>query len=277
MAGSVAVSKALAAGDIQLANFAAPAAIHADLRDGADFVVVLGAINRLMQTLMARPGITSLDELRGGVIGIHQAGEVDDFILRTVLPMVGLESDVRVEVVGRSEQKPWLMPEAPADALILHPPAPYDAEQAGWNPILDMRSLNVPFQLSCVTGSRAWIDEHRDLVRRYLRGHVEGLFRFKSDRNFAIDVLKRWSTTDDEGVISETYDSFETEFTDNPYPTVEGVANILKAMSGTVDGADTAHAGRFVDNSFITELDRSGDLDSLREEFGLEEGLEVHG
>ena len=86
-------------------------------------------------------------------------------------------------------------------------------------------------------------------------------------------MLKRWSTTDDEGVITETYDSFEAEFTDNPYPTVEGVANILKAMSGTVDGADPAHAGRFVDNSFITELDRSGDLESRREEFGLEEGL----
>ena len=40
MPGSVAVSKALAAGDVQLANFAAPAAIHADLRDGADLVVV---------------------------------------------------------------------------------------------------------------------------------------------------------------------------------------------------------------------------------------------
>ena len=273
MPGSVAVSKALAAGEVELANFAAPAAIHADLRDGADLVVVLGAINRLMQTLMARPGITSLDELRGGVIGIHQSGEVDDFILKAVLPMVGLDADVRVEVVGRGEQKPWLMPKAPADALILHPPAPYDAEQAGWNPILEMRTLNMPFQLSCVTGSRAWIDDHRDLVRRYLRGHVEGLFRFKSDRNLAIDVLTRWSTTDDEAVIAETYDSFGEEFSEDPYPTVEGVANILKAMSSTVDGADSALAGRFVDASFITEMDRSGDLDSLREEFGLEEGL----
>src|SRR5579871_1228483 len=84
--GSKQVSAAIDAGDIQLANFASPAAVQRDLQLGSDQIVVMGIMNTLIQTISGRPGIDSLEQLRGGRIGTPGLEEVDFRILTAVLP-----------------------------------------------------------------------------------------------------------------------------------------------------------------------------------------------
>ena len=71
--------------------------------------------------------------------------------------------------------------------------------------------LDVPFVLACICGTRAWVDEHQELVQRYVRGHVEGIFRFKRDRDFALHVLGIYSGIDDPAVLARGYDVIAPE------------------------------------------------------------------
>ena len=64
--GSARVTQSLESGEIQLGNFAAPAALQANLNRGADLIVVLGAMNRLTQSLCGRPGVESLERKQPG-------------------------------------------------------------------------------------------------------------------------------------------------------------------------------------------------------------------
>jgi ABC-type nitrate/sulfonate/bicarbonate transport system substrate-binding protein len=271
--GSHAVSAALDAGEIQLANFAAPAAVQRDLQLGSDQIVILGAMNRLVQSLVARPGISTLEQLRGGTVGIPSRDEVDYRIIQAVLPRIGFElgKDLRVEIVGRwSGDKRWLTPDLRVDSLVLHPPDPDDAAADGWTTVFDMRTLNLPFQLGCATGKRSWIAAHPELIRRYCLGHMEGILLFKTDRKFAIEVLKKYSPTDDEAVLDRSYDGLVEDFSNTPYPDPERIRNILLTMEGEVPGADASKAADFIDDSYMRELDAAGELAKLRARYNLE-------
>jgi hypothetical protein len=155
------------------------------------------------------------------------------------------------------------------DALVLHPPDPSDAEDAGWKVLLDMRDLKLPFQLACITGKRLWISDHRDLVQRYVQGHVQGIYRFKQDPEFALKVLKIYSSTDDESVLRRGYDVLCEVFSERPYPSVEAIGNVISTFNGIIPGAESARPDQFIDDSFMAELDRSGELAKLRAKYGL--------
>ena len=263
--GSIAVTRGLEAGDIQLANYAAPAAIQANLERGADLVIVLGAMNRMMQSLMGRPGVTGVEALKGGTIGVNEWGEVNHWLVEALLPRLGLVAgrDVRIVETGRAHGKAWNT-KVPADALILHPPEPFAAVKAGWTVLVDLRDLNVPFQLSCIAGRRDWIAGHRPAVERYLRGHVEGILRFNADRDFGLKVARKWGSPVDDDVLARTWEFASREFSTRPFPTAAAVAGILAAMRGKVAGADPARAADYVDDGFMTALEAGGVLQDLQ-------------
>ncbi len=266
--GSMRVTKALESGEVQLANFAAPAAMQANLERGADLIVVLGAMNRMMQALMGRPGVRTLDDLRGGAIGVNSWGEVNHWMLEALLPRLGLvrDRDVRLVETGRHDGDAWNI-DAPIDALMFHPPEPFAAARAGWSMLVDTREIQIPFQLSCITGRRAWIDANRDLVARYLRGHVEGILRFNNDRECGLAAMRKWGSPVEEAVQVETYDFASREFSQRPFPTAASIAGILGAMQGKVAGADPARAAQYVDDSFMREMEASGVLAAMTRKF----------
>jgi ABC-type nitrate/sulfonate/bicarbonate transport system substrate-binding protein len=262
--GSINVTKALESGEVQLANFAAPAPVQANLERNAGLVVILGAMNRMMQALMGRPGVTSVEDLRGGVIGLNSWGEVNHWMLLSLLPRLGLvrDRDVRLVETGRSRGEPWHTP-MPVDALMLHPPEPFAATRAGWTILVDTRRLEIPFQLSCITGRRDWIAANRDGVARYIRGHVEGLLRFNSDREFGLSVMRKWGSPVSEDVQRETWEFASREFSPRPFPTAAAIAGILEAMRGSVPGAESADPAHNVDDSFMRDLEAGGVLGEL--------------
>jgi ABC-type nitrate/sulfonate/bicarbonate transport system substrate-binding protein len=266
--GSLSVAKALDSGEVQLGNCASPAILQACLERGSDLIVVLGAMNRMMQALMGRPGVRTLDELKGGVIGVNSWGEVNHWMVEALLPRLGLirDKDVRVVATGRTKGHPWDTA-VPVDALMFHPPEPWAALKAGWNMLVDTRALQIPFQLASIMGRRDWIAQNRDLVARYLRGHVEGILRFNSDREFGLAVMRKWGTPVDEDVQRQTYEFASREFSPRPFPTAASIAGILAAMQGKVAGADPARAAHFVDAHFIEALDADGTLDELARKY----------
>lgn len=267
--GSIATTRALESDEIQLANYAAPAAVQANLERQSGLVVVLGAMNRMMQSLVGRPGIDSIDQLRGGTIGVNEWGEVNQWLVEALLPRIGLVAgrDVSIVETGRPTGETWETPR-PADAIVLHPPEPRAAEKHGWHVLCDMRTLNIPFQISCVTGRRDWINTHREEVQLYLQAHTEGILRFNTDREFGLAVARKWGTPVDEDVLANVWEFASKEFSERPFPTAAAISGILNAMSGHVPGADRADSGAFIDDGFLSQMEKSGMLKALQKKYG---------
>src|ERR1044072_6252707 len=85
---------------IQFVNHSGMPALEAYQR-GADTVMIASSMNQLEHAVMAEKSITSVDQLKGKVLGISALGALTDIILREALRYHGIsEKEVTIIPVG---------------------------------------------------------------------------------------------------------------------------------------------------------------------------------
>jgi len=146
-------------------------------------------------------------------------------------------------------------------ATDLAPPAMYQAQMRGFNMLADISALGLPYQATGVAKTRKFIRERTDVVRRYIKAHVEAVHRFKTDRETSMKVLAKTLAISDKQLFERTYDGAiaEHKLPAKQYPTLEG----LKTIMASDTKAKGAKAEEFVDLRFIKELDDSDYFDKL--------------
>jgi ABC-type nitrate/sulfonate/bicarbonate transport system substrate-binding protein len=74
-------------------------------------------------------------------------------------------------------------------ATVLAPPAMHQAQTRGFNILADIAALGLPYQATGGASTRTFIRERTDVVRRYIKSHVEALQ--KTDRGTSVSVLAK--------------------------------------------------------------------------------------
>ena len=258
--GSTAVT-ALITGDTPISQTAGPSVINATL-NGSDTVMIAGGNVTLDYWMLSQPEIKTPAELKGGAVAISRFGSASDFIVRYALQRLGLTpvKDVAILQVGSLTERLAAMETKRVQATVLAPPAMYQAQMRGFNMLADIASLGLPYQATGVATTRKFIRDRMDVVRRYVKSHVEAVHRFKTDRE-TMKVLAKALALTDKQLLERTYDGaiVEHKLPAKQYPTLEGLKTILAGDPK----AKGAKAEDFVDLSFIKELDESGYIDKL--------------
>ncbi len=262
--GSGNCTRALIDGSAEIGIFAAPAAIAWNLRHRPETVILAAHYNTLLVTLNGRPGIESTAALKGKRLGMGVQGEVEDYILRTVLPLIGYTL-ADFQTVPKGEAAPWLTTGDNVDVLLLQPPQSLEGPKAGWRALLDVVPMNIAYQLGCIVASRRWVEAHFDETLALIRGYAEGLYRFVADQELGVDVMRRWTSTSDLEALRATHELYAQRFEMVPYPTLDGIAAILQTIDAPAAGA--ARPGDFVDARFVRRLEEEGLFAELRQRF----------
>jgi hypothetical protein len=84
------------------------------------------------------------------------------------------------------------------------------------------------------------------------------MHRYRTDREFTVNVQAEYSGIADRTVAEETYDLTQPGMPQAPYPVVSALQTLLDFMSKNLPEAKHADARRFVDDRFIRDLDESG-------------------
>ncbi len=95
-------------------------------------------------------------------------------------------------------------------------------------------------------------------VIRLLRAFGEGQHRLRSDKEFSMKVLSKYTKTTDPEVLAELYQIYGVRYTGQqiPYVRLEGVDEILKGIESKE--ARQSKPGDFVDNSALKEVEQAG-------------------
>jgi len=257
--GSTAVT-ALITGDTPISQTAGPGVINATM-NGADAVMIAGGNVTLDYWMLSRPEIKTPEQLKGGAVAISRFGSASDFIVRYALQRLGLTpvKDVAILQVGSLTERLAAMETKRVQATVLAPPAMYQAQKRGFNILADIAALGLPYQATGVATTRKFIRERTDVVRRYIKAHIEAVHRFKTDRETSMKVLAKSLALSE--LLDRTYDGAiaEHKLPAKQYPTLEG----LKTILASEPKAKGSKAEDFVDLRFITELDDSGYIDKL--------------
>ena len=124
--------------------------------------------------------------------------------------------------------------------------------------------MDIPFVGNSVIASTSFIRSHRDVVRAFLRGFVEGTTFYKTHKQESLKDMARFLRTQDPAVLEETHQYYAVKLMPRvPYPGLKGVEAVLKFMGQTDPKASKADPRNFVDMSFMEALDKSGFIEGL--------------
>ena len=265
--GGTTAVMALVSGDTAVSQNAGPEVANAYL-GGSDPVFIAGGTVTLDYWLMGRSDIKTADQLRGGSVAISRFGSASDFIARFALQRIGLvpEKDVSIVQLGTTTDRLAALTARRVEATVLNPPTMFIAQKNGFNLIADVSALGLAFQHAGVTTSRRFILQQPDIVRRYLRAHVEAVHRLKTDRETGMKVaMKYFGRTRDQESMEKSYTRYITEdkLPRKQYPTIEGIKTVLNSLADKDPKARAVKPEDLVDLRFIKELDQSGFIDAL--------------
>src|SRR5215510_8432106 len=199
--GSTAIL-ALVSGDVPITQVSGPGLVSSAL-GGSEAVFVAGGVTSLNYVLMGRPGLTKPEQLKGGTVAISRFGSATDSIARFALRKIGLTpgKDVTIVQVGSGPERLSAALTGRVSASVINPPSSFIAEKKGLAIIADVAQMGLVFQHTGVGTTRKFIKEHPDIVRRYVKSHVEAVHKMWTDREATIKALSKLIRS---GVLRET-------------------------------------------------------------------------
>jgi NitT/TauT family transport system substrate-binding protein len=224
---SQAANSALASGDIHYVAGVGPNSVAATLR-GIPSKAVWFASERLIYSVMVRPELKSLKDLRGKRIGITGLGGTSDVALRIALEAVGENfKDFTVVALGAPQLMSGLESGA-IEAAQLNSPFIYHAKKKGFREVLDIGAY-VQMPLGGLTASAAAIQNRSVELKRVLRSLQTAKKMLLQSKEKGIDLIMRTIRVDRE-VAGEMFVDNEKSSTGNGVPSREGMEQIVKSL-----------------------------------------------
>ena len=256
---AVAATQALIAGEIQLAQVTGVSTSGAILA-GADVRIIASVQDRLAGSIYARPEIKTPEDLKGKKLGISRFGAVSETAAAMFLARFGLKrgTDVAIIQLGGLPEIVTAMERGAVEAGFANPPQTSRARRLGMRELFDLNALGVELQQTCLTVTTKYLRERRPVVKSFLQAYAEGLHRFMTDRDYSIQVLKKYLRVDEKELLDDAYSFYSQRLQKIPLPTLKGIKFILDEMAEKQPRARNVAPESFVDFSLLQELDQSG-------------------
>lgn len=263
VASGTKVAQAMIAGEFPIA-LAGGAVISANLA-GGDIVIFGGLVNVPSFYVYVHPSIQRPEDLRGRTVGITTFNSSTDFSIRYLIRQLGLEpdKDVKILQMGGQPQIVAGMVAGAAQAGVLSSPANYNAAKAGFQMLVDFKSVGLDYPTVSLVSTRSYIKKDPQTVRRFLMAYSEGTERLYNDKELAMKVIGKYTKTNDRGAQEAGY-AFATTFIERP-PRLphKAVETILAQMAQKDPRAKSQTPEDFIDPTFYNELEKSGFFKSL--------------
>lgn len=244
---------------VDLTHVATPFLVRAALA-GSDAVAIAAEFNNPIYSLVARPEIASIADLRGKIVGLADPGGSIALSMRKLLELRGLrESDFQVKIIEGTPARLSCLKRGECAAVPLGQPQDLLAASEGYR-VLGLSTEAVPAFVYTVTAARrSWATGHPDAVVRYVRALARAfaIIRDPSRRASVVKIIVE--TTGVPVEIAERTLSLYFEPGRKVLPMrgeidLEGLARVIAFMGEAGQlGTPLPAAERFVDLRYLRE------------------------
>jgi NitT/TauT family transport system substrate-binding protein len=257
--------QAMMGGDVAIILADGSAAVNSNLA-GADVVIIASLLNTFPYSLITIPEIKKVDQLVGGKVAISRFGSATDVSVRMSLTKVGLnpDKDVTILQIGTQTSRFAALQSKQVQATIITPPFTLTARKLGYNTLIDMAQLNIPFELTALLTRKAYIKAQHDTVAAVVAALAEAIHYYKREKEATIKILSKYLQTTDREALEETYKEVAVKaLPEKPYATLPGIQTIIDELALKNPKAKNAKPEEFVDMSFVKKLDDEGFFERL--------------
>jgi len=246
------ITAALIAGETPMIQLGGNGTIQAALQ-GADTVNVQTLVPIIPQSLVVTADIKSPEDLRGKRLGVSRFGALSDLVIRHYLRKFGLDpvKDVTIIQVGGIPELLAAMKAGAISGGSLSPPVLSAAKKAGFKELGDFESLDYKYPAVAIATTRSFIRRQRSTALNFLRAEIEGIHAIRTQKNFAVNTLKKYMRISDPDILEEGYRYAVRFIQPRPLPTTEETRAVLEELK-----RPDAKPENFIDLSLMQELEK---------------------
>lgn len=222
---------------------------------GAELIYVAAPVDRNNQKLVAKPGLTTMESLRGKSVSTLSAGAFGEIALRWSAKKAGLQVGKDITPIFNPDAQSALAvyQSGQADALLEPPPFVLVAQNAGSPVIVDYAQAGLRVVGPGTAVSKEFLRKNPNTIKAFLMAYLDGLKRAIDDPAYAKQVDIKYSKLDQSLVDDDYKYAFEQWNKD--------MTIVPEAIQVTLDAsqepkAQTAKATDFYDNSLIQAVNR---------------------
>ena len=236
---------ALQAGEIDYAFGAST--ISRGAISGAPVRIVSLALRSSFHTLVSRPAIKSITDMKGKTVAVT-VGAADDFVARHLLRRGGVDArDVHFVNMGGSDTRFPALHTGTIDASPLSLPFFVVAKRQGFNllgtasDVLDMATVGIGTSLKKIS-------QEREQVKKMVRAQLDTLRWIKTQKAEVVPFLQKFYSLD-EGMAVESHAIYAKLIIDDARPLAEAIKTVLDQQ-----GKADLPLDRVVDASVVEEV-----------------------
>ena len=264
--GGQLATQALVAGDPPIVNIGT--VVQAGLQ-GHDVVLIASSENAYNYSVVARPGIAKIEQLKGKRLGVSGFGSASHNASLILLKKFNLEpnKDVAVIVAGPTSERLSAVEGGRIDATVLTASELPRARKQGMVEVYDMADLGIEVQGNGFATSRSFIKSQRETVLSALKGYVEAIYYIHRNRSETLKIVAKYLRLSDPEVLDATYTAFVKTVSKKPYPTLKGIQFLLDEVAARLPNAKSAKPEQFVDLSLLRQLEKEGFFNEMAKRY----------
>jgi ABC-type nitrate/sulfonate/bicarbonate transport system substrate-binding protein len=245
---------ALVSGDLQYVIFAGTT-LNAAVR-GLPVKLVMVYNDRPLFSLMSRPEIHSLKEMKKKILGVASLTSGESFLSRRLLKQAGVdpERDVILRTIGNTPDRLVALTTGVVDATTLTVPVDIQAEKMGLRRLAFMGDV-----LESISGglgvSERTIEQRPAQIKKMITGVFRGMAYAQTHRPESIGlVMSKWKMERD--VADKAFDLMLKTWSENGLASDRAVQDSIEESLKVSSSKQSVPISRVVDFSFVRDVYR---------------------
>lgn len=241
------------------------APLRAMVGGAKDLVIIGQSKNRITSKIMGKKEIASVQDLRGKRLGIDRIGSNPDMFAQAALSRFQIDplKDLQYVQLGDTGKAIAALKAGAIDATIAGAPHDLFARRMGFNEIVDIAAMNIPFATTVLMSSRSTVARKPSELAKFMRAYAEAMHYFLTNSEGTRQIVAKYTKVADSEVLAHAIDSEANAMQKTLEVDPKGVDLILGFIAKTIPQAASAKAEDFYDGRFYTELRDSGFLKKL--------------
>lgn len=180
---------------------------------GLPFKILAVLTDKPLHSIVGRPEINSIGDLRGKRIGTQRIGGSDHLAAEAILQAKGVDlKDVQFVTLGGDEPvRTEILKKGLVDAICTVPPGPVRLAREGYNILGGPKDLKIGSPISAVALTDTRLKNQREETKKVLRAVLRGLRTMHERRDDTIAIMARWLSRSFD-VARDSYDSILPSF-----------------------------------------------------------------
>ena len=255
---------ALVGGDVDIAFAAGLPAVAAAAR-GAPIVLV-ATLGPTEYQLVSQPSISSIQQLKGKTIGVANFGAGDYFVLRRLLPKMGLaDKDVKIIAVGatQSYEKLQIMLSGKIDSTLstVESVTRFQLEGNKFRIIADTTKEGIDVSGTDIFTTRQFLKNYPDRMKAFLKAFSEGISIGRVNKELVYQTVRKYMKVEDRRLLEVMvrYRYLLGPNPQKPYPLKTALDLDIADLSATnAPELKGKKASDYIDTTLLGELEREG-------------------